>query len=167
MDEILQQRFIWLGIAGVPLLLFGAVGACFLSRNRPRLSAGAFSVAAVSMILVLSQYVAPELDRFQSPQRMAQRWSSRVGSVEAQVAAFGFFRPTLVFYFGRDIQFCDSSDQAIDFARMGGDSILVTTESQYAQLKGKLPESTQIIERISQFPNRDEVLVLGDKSLMR
>ncbi len=167
MDEILQQRSIWLGIAGVPLLLFGAVGAWFLSRNRPRLSAGAFSVAAVSMILVLSQYVAPELDRFQSPQRMAQRWSSRVGSVEAQVAVFGFFRPTLVFYFGRDIQFCDSSDQAIDFARMGGDSILVTTESQYAQLKGKLPESTQIIERISQFPNRDEVLVLGDKSLMR
>jgi hypothetical protein len=119
------------------------------------------------MILVLSQFVAPELDRFQSPQRLAQRWSTRVGSVDTHVAVLGFFRPTLVFYFGRELDFCESVDEAIDFAKMGGDSILVTTESQYARLKDQLPDSTRIIERISQFPNRGEVLVLGNKSLMR
>ena len=167
MDQVLQQRFVWLGVAGIPLLLFGTIGAWLLWSNRPRLSAGAFAVAALSLIMLLSQYVAPELDRFQSAQRLAQRWSTRVGSVDTHVAVFGFFRPTLVFYFARDIHFCDSVDEAIDFAKMGGDSILVTTESQYARLKGQLPDSTRIIERISQFPNRGEVLVLGDKSLMR
>ena len=167
MAQMLQQRFVWLGVAGLPLILFGTLGAWFLWSTRPRLAAASFSIAAVSMIMVLSQFVAPELDRFQSPQRLAQRWSSQVGSVDTHVAVFGFFRPTLVFYFGRDIHFCDSADEAIDFAKMGGDSILVTTESQYARLKDQLPDSTQIIERISQFPNRGEVLVLGDKSLMR
>ena len=167
MDQMLQQRFVWMGVAGIPLLLFGSMGAWFLWSNRPRLSAGVFSIAALSMILILSQFVAPELDRFQSPQRLAQRWSARVGSVDTRVAVLGFFRPTLVFYFGRDIDFCDSDREAIDFARMGGDSILVTTESQYARLKDQLPDSTQVIERISQFQNRSEVLVLGNKSLMR
>ena len=167
MAQVLQQRFIWLGVAGLPLILFGTVGAWFLWSNRPRLSAASFSFAALSMIVILSQFVAPELDRFQSPQRLAQRWSSRVGSADMHVAVFGFFRPTLVFYFGRNIHFYDSADEAIDFAKMGGDAILVTTESQYSRLKDQLPGSTQIIERISQFPNRGELLVLGDKSLMR
>ena len=167
MAQVLQQRVVWLGVAGLPLILFGSVGAWFLWINLPRWSAGSFSIAAMSMIMILSQFVAPELDQFQSPQRLAQRWSSRVGSVDTHVAVFGFFRPTLVFYFGRNIHFCDSTDEAIDFAKMGGGSILVTTESQYARLKDQLPDSTQIIERISQFPNRGEVLVLGDKSLMR
>ena len=167
MTQVLQQRFVWLGVAGLPLVLFGTVGAWFIWSNRPRLSAASFAVAAMSMIMILSQFVAPEIDRFQSPQRLAQRWSSRVDSADMQVAVFGFFRPTLVFYFGKNIHFCDSTDEAIDFAKMGGGAILVTTESQYNRLKDQLPDSTQIIERISQFPNRGEVLVLGDKSLMR
>ena len=70
-------------------------------------------------------------------------------------------------YFGRDVDFCNSVDEAVDFAKADQNSILVTTDQQYANMKDKLPESTQVIERISQFPNRGEVLVLGDKSLIR
>lgn len=166
-ERVIQQRLVWLGVAGVPLVLFGTAGACLLWSNRPRLSAGAFSVGALSMMVTLCQYVAPELDRFQTPQLLAERWSSQLSSGDSQVAVLGYFRPTMVFYFGRDIDFCDSSDEAIQFVNAGGASILVTTDKQYAKIKGQLSESTQVIERVSQFPNRDEVVVLGDRSLIR
>ena len=166
-ERVIQQRLVWLGVAGVPLVLFGTVGACLLWTNRPRLSAAAFSVGAMSLMVTLCQYVAPELDRFQTPQLLAERWSSQLSSGDSQVTVLGYFRPTMVFYLGRNINFCDSSDEAIKFASAGGASILVTTNKQYAKIKGRLSESTQVIERVSQFPNRDEVVVLGDKSLMR
>ena len=167
MDRVLQQRFVWLGIAGVPLVLFGTLGACLLWSDRPKLSAGVFSLAAVSMILILSQYVAPELDRLQSPQILAERWSDKLESEQGQVAVLGFFRPTMVFYFGQDVSFCKSTDDAIAFAKNKDHAILVTTEKHYAEIKDQLPDSTQVIERVAQFPNKGEVVVLGDKSLMR
>ena len=163
----LQNRFVWIGVAGLPLLLFGSIGACLLWFNRPRLSAGAFSIAAFTMMVTLSQYVAPELDQLQTTQRLAKRWSNRLSSSDSRMGVLGFFRPTMVFYFGRDVDFCNSIDEAVDFAKAGQNSILVITDQQYASMKDKLPESTQVIERISQFPNRGEVLVLGDKSLIR
>ena len=167
MDRVLQQRFVWLGIAGTPLVIFGTVGVCLLWSNRLKLSAGAFSVAAVSMIIILAQYVAPELDRLQSPQLLAERWSEKLARDQGQVAVLGFFRPTMVFYFGQDVDFCKSPEDAIAFARDKEHSILVTTEKHYAEIKDRLPESTQVIERVAQFPNRGEVVVLGDKSLIR
>ena len=167
MDRTLQQRFVWLGITGAPLILFGAIGAGLLWTNRPRLSAGAFSMAAVSMIMILSQYVAPELDRLQSPQLLAERWSEKLEPDRGQVAVLGFFRPTMVFYFGQEVDFCKSPEDAIAFAKNKEHSILVTTEKHYAEIKAQLPESTQVMERVAQFPNRGEVVVLGDKSLMR
>ena len=167
MERILQQRFVWLGVAGAPLVVFGTIGLCLLWNNRPRLSAGMFCVAALSMIVTLCQFVAPELDRFQAAQLLAQRWSQQLDASGSHVAVLGFFRPTMVFYFGREIDFCQTADEAIDFSLSGGASILVTTDKQYALIKNQLPESTQVIERVSQFPNRGEVFVLGDKSLKR
>ena len=148
-------------------MLFGTLGACLLWSDRPKLSAGVFSLAAVSMILILSQYVAPELDRLQSPQILAERWSDKLESEQGQVAVLGFFRPTMVFYFGQDVSFCKSTDDAIAFAKNKDHAILVTTEKHYAEIKDQLPDSTQVIERVAQFPNKGEVVVLGDKSLMR
>ena len=167
MDRILQQRFVWLGVAGAPLVLFGTTGACLLWSNRPKLSAGMFSVAAVSMILILCQYVAPELDQVQSPQLLAERWSEKLEHDRGQVAVLGFFRPTMVFYFGQDVDFCKSPEDAIAFARDKEHSILVTTEKHYTEIKDQLPESMHVMERVAQFPKRGEVVVLGDKSLMR
>ena len=157
----------WLGVAGVPLALFGTIGVAFLWMNRPRLAGGSFSIAAVFMMVVLSQYVAPELDRFQTPQLLAERWRSQTDSSDSQVAVLGYFRPTMVFYFGRDLDFCSSASEAIEFSKQSAATLLVTTDKQYALIRDQLPASTEIIERVSQFPNRDDVLVLGDKSLLR
>ena len=167
MDREFQQRFVWLGIAGLPLVLFGIAGYCFVRRNQSLLSAGSFALGALSLIVVLGQIVAPELDRFQASQLLAQRWSSKVHSAETQVAVLGMFRPTMVFYFGRDIDFCSTPEEAIRVANQSVSSILVTTDKQYAEIQDKLPADTEIIERVSQFPKKGEVFVLGDKSLKR
>jgi len=167
MERSFQQRFGWLGIAGAPLVVFGITGLFLLWSKRPRLSAGSFSIAAVTMIMILCQFVAPELDRFQSAQSLAQRWSPQLQGSDSRIAVLGFFRPTMVFYFGRAIDFCESDEDAIRIAERGGNSILVTTDKQYAKIREYLPDSTEVIERVSQFPNRGDVLVLGDRSLKR
>jgi 4-amino-4-deoxy-L-arabinose transferase-like glycosyltransferase len=167
MERVLQSRFAWFGIAGVPLVVFGAIGLSLLRAEKPQLSGASFALGAVTMILILCQFVAPGLDRFQSAQLLAERWSPRLPIEKSEIAVLGYFRPTMVFYFGRDIEFCDTDEDAIRIAERGGNSILVTTDKHYAKIKGRLPDSTEVIERVSQFPNRGEVLVLGDRSLKR
>ncbi len=167
LDRTFQQRFVWFGVAGLPLLGFGVAGYCLLQKEQSKLAACVFSLAAISMILILSQFVAPELDRFQEAQKLAQRWKPQLQEADSQIAVLGHFRPTLVFYFGREIDFCNSEEDAVRVVAQGGHSIVVTTELQYAKIKHQLPQSIQVIERVSQFPNRGELLVLGDKSLMR
>jgi hypothetical protein len=167
LNRPLQLRFGWLGVAGVPLIVLGIAGYCLLCAKRTRLSGYAFSIAAVSMIAILAQFVAPELDRFQAAQLLSHRWRKQLQGNESHIAVLGYFRPTMVFYFGRDIDFCNSEDVAIRVATQGGNSIVVTTDKQYAKIKDQLPKSTEVIERVSQFPNRGELLVLGDRSLKR
>jgi hypothetical protein len=122
---------------------------------------------AVSMMLILCQFVAPELDRFQSLQRTAKAWDKTQWQSGSQVAVLDCFRPSLVFYFDRELRFCDSADQAIEIVRESPQSLLITTNERYEQLKQQLPSTTQIVQRIAQFPSQDELIVLGNTSLKR
>lgn len=167
MARIDQHRFAWFGIVGVPLLAFGGLGWWLVARGKRPLAAGAFAFAAVSMMLLLCHLVAPELDRYQQLQSTAQSWREQVARPDAEVAVLSCFRPSLVFYFSRVLQFCDSTDEAVAIVRSNSKALLVTTEEQYAQIKHQLPESTQIIERVAQFPSQEGLVVLGDKSLIR
>ena len=166
-EPIVQQRLIWLGVAGLPLVLFGIAGRVLLGFQKQRMAAGAFSLAAIAMIATLCQFVAPELDRLQSSQSLAEDLTHGVVGRDTQITILGHFRPTMVFYLGRGVEFCESKGVAIRKANENKNSILITTDQNYSCIKDQLPVQTQVIRRVAQFPNRDDLVVLGDQSLIR
>jgi len=125
------------------------------------------AMAAVSMTLILSQFAAPEIDRLQTTQSLSQDLATRLTENHSSVAVLGYFRPTMVFYFGREVKFLDSQDEAVEQAHAMPDSILITTEKHYLDIKSRLPADKEAIERVALFPNRDELIVIGDRSLKR
>jgi len=166
-DPLIQGRLAWLGLAGLPLAVFGILGWSFLYCKKTRWASGAFVVAATSLIAILSQYVAPELDRLQSSQMLAENLKARIANEGAQVTILGHYRPTMVFYLGQEINFCDSPAEAIEKANANSNSVLITTESHYSQIEPYLQDRNAVLERVAQFPGRDDLVVLGDPSLMR
>ena len=167
MDPLIQRRFAWLGMAGLPLAVFGVLGWSFLYCKKTSWAAGAFVVAATSLIAILSQVVAPELDRLQSSQMLAENLKARFANESTQVTILGHYRPTMVFYLGQEIDFCDSPAEAIERSNANSNSILITTEGLYSRIEPFLQEHTAVIQRVAQFPGREDLIVLGDQSLMR
>ena len=167
MDPLIQRRLAWLGMAGLPLAVFGVLGWSFLYCKKTSWAAGAFVVAATSLIAILSQVVAPELDRLQSSQMLAENLKARFANEGTQVTILGHYRPTMVFYLGQEIDFCDSPAEAIERSNANSNSILITTEGLYSRIEPFLQEHTAVIQRVAQFPGREDLIVLGDQSLMR
>jgi 4-amino-4-deoxy-L-arabinose transferase-like glycosyltransferase len=160
-----QRRIAWLGVVGLPLVVFGIFGLGMLIRNRTKIAAGAFATAAVAMMLILSQFVAPELDRFQQMQAVAQSWKQAGLGPQVPVAMLDCFRPSMVFYYQREIHFCDTPEQAIEWMRGNHQSILIASSQQYELLRNQLPENYRILRRVSQFPTQEELVVVGDLSM--
>jgi hypothetical protein len=73
----------------------------------------------------------------------------------------------MVFYFGRDVEFVPTGTEAVELARSTEPMIMITTQKQYESIQSELPATTRILERMSQFPSREEVFVLGNGSLKR
>ncbi|MEQ1826994.1 MAG: glycosyltransferase family 39 protein [Pirellula sp.] len=162
----IQPRIMWFGIVGVPLIVMGLIGWVQLRSGKTAWSAASFSIAAASMVGVLCQYVAPEVDRLQASQSLAQDWQPVTGRGRIAINVLGFFRPSMVFYFGQKLNFTDSAEEAL---RTSSDqnSIIITTSLQYQQIQDQLAPEMCVLHRVAQFPEGDELIVLGNKSLMR
>jgi len=166
-DRLIQSRLAWVGVVGTPLAFLGMLGWALLRHGRTRLAAGTFSFASICMIIMLCQWIAPEMDRLQVSQSLAEDWKHQGSEKGSSVTVLGHFRPSMVFYFGRPLQFCDSPDDAMQMMHSHENSILVTTDEHYEQIKGYLPKRMEVLQRVAQFPEREELVVLGNQSLMR
>lgn len=174
--EVLN-RLAWVGLPMVVLGLCGwwmvrnANGNLPLSHVNPskslHWSAACFSGASVSIIAVLAFWIAPKIDRFQASPRMAESWARFLDSSSSQVHAIGLFRPSMVFYFRRPVQFSDSLETAFDDVASQSGSLIVTTDTCFQQVKEILPKDMRVLDRMSQLPGQDAVLVLGHESLKR
>jgi 4-amino-4-deoxy-L-arabinose transferase-like glycosyltransferase len=158
----IAQRLIGLWVVGLPLILFGFMGWTFIHRGRGRAAGFAFAAGAASMIVLLAQYVAPEIDRMQGAQHMAQKWNETEAGAKPSVAVLGPFRPSLVFYFGQVIEFCDSPESVVQFASDHGDAIILTTDKHLERMEHELRPETQVFDRTASLPGQKPVVVLGN-----
>jgi 4-amino-4-deoxy-L-arabinose transferase-like glycosyltransferase len=129
--EPVVSRSTWLlfGIAGLPLLLAGLGGAIACGCGRPKTAIAIFSMSAKFFILVLSQFIAPELDRLQGAQRLAERTASKSGEADSDktILAMGRFKPSLVFYSKQPVQFCESVEHAVEELKSNPNATLLST----------------------------------------
>jgi 4-amino-4-deoxy-L-arabinose transferase-like glycosyltransferase len=167
MDIHEQTRWMTLGLVGAPMVVLGLLGWWYVRGRDDVRSVGVFCVANAILVAMLCQWVAPEIDRYQAPQTLAQAWNHHDLNRTARVQVLGIFRPSMVFYFGRDVQFTDSPEEVLLNISQLPSSILVTTETQFDRIKDRLPEGSQVLQRVAQFPDGDELMVIGDKSLIR
>jgi 4-amino-4-deoxy-L-arabinose transferase-like glycosyltransferase len=153
-------------IAGVPMVLFGVIGLLQWHREKYVLSAGLFSSGAAILIVYLSHFVAPAIDRVQAAPRLSHAWHQMHHSNIRSVQVLGYFRPSLVFYFGRPVVFADQLGESIK-TEPASEKLLIIPERQLEQVREQLPSGMQVLGRFAQFTQGDEIVIMGDGSLMR
>lgn len=176
LDSVSQQRMAWFALAGVPLCLFGALGWLAFGQRQWKLSGAAFTLGAIALIGLLTQFVAPQADRWQGAQRMAESFGqeqrekgfvSVPSETDTTIVVLGQFRPSLVFYFGQVVHFSSSNEDAIEKSKSSPESMLITTEEHLRQLQDHLSQDPHVIERIGSLPGQDKLLVVGPETIRR
>jgi hypothetical protein len=176
LDSVSQQRMAWFALAGVPLCLFGALGWLAFGQRQWKLSGAAFTLGAIALIGLLTQFVAPHADRWQGAQRMAESFGqeqrekgfvSVPSETDTTIVVLGQFRPSLVFYFGQVVHFSSSNEDAIEKSKSSLESMLITTEEHLRQLQDHLSQDPHVIERIGSLPGQDKLLVVGPETIRR
>lgn len=176
LDSVSQQRMAWFALAGVPLCLFGALGWLAFGQRQWKLSGAAFTLGAIALIGLLTQFVAPHADRWQGAQRMAESFGqeqrekgfvSVPSETDTTIVVLGQFRPSLVFYFGQVVHFSSSNEDAIEKSKSSPESMLITTEEHLRQLQDHLSQDPHVIERIGSLPGQDKLLVVGPETIRR
>lgn len=166
-DPAIQTTFRWLGVIGLPLLVGGLVGWLMVLRNRAVGAIYTFAVTAASMLVIFWQFVAPAIDRFQTPQLIAREVSQSSEYRNSTVAVVGYFRPSMVFYLGRPIVFCTDQDQAIAVSNANESLVLIAPQEHYEQMKARMQKEMDVVQRVAKFPQQGELLILREQSLRR
>jgi hypothetical protein len=156
-----QQEVPALGLIGLPALLLGVAALLFAERGQPNVAARCVCLAAVGTMVGLWSFAAPLVDRFQTPQDVAQRIRAEESLGQAhRIAQFRLFRPSMVYYTRRPIEHCKTIDAAADFLTSDARSYLITRGKHADQLLAQHPLQIEILERRSRFPEKGEIVLL-------
>lgn len=175
LDRSSQNRMASLAIVGVPLCLFGLLGWVAFGYQRMKLAGIAFTFGSIGLIVLLSQFAASEIDRWQGAQRMAADWGQKRRlqggewldfDPKKPIVVLGQFRPSFVFYFGQVVHFSSSNEEAIDKVSLSPESLLITTQEHLQAMENRLP-SHIVIERIGSLPGQDNLVILGHQTTKR
>ncbi|MFN0051806.1 MAG: ArnT family glycosyltransferase, partial [Planctomycetales bacterium] len=99
---LLQRHYLheigYAGLAGLPLLVAAAVGAYFTERDRVGPALAWLSGSTVAFLLLLFAFAAPEVDRHQNSEFLADSIRAHAGANRPKIAHFHYYRPGLTYY---------------------------------------------------------------------
>jgi 4-amino-4-deoxy-L-arabinose transferase-like glycosyltransferase len=151
------------GVIGlVGLILVAGGGACllFLQRGRPQATLQTFAVTSVLFLTGMFAFAAVRVDRHQhAPDLLAE--IRRAEPPPAQVAAYRFLQPSIVFYAGGPVPCFEDAEQLDRFLGQSPQPCLVTTDDHVAELQGRFPGEFRVLARRPKFLGKGEVLVLA------
>ena len=154
-----QGDLVWLSVLGLPLAFGGMVVWLLAETGRRTAAVNALCVTAVANLLVLWLYAAPRVDRFQSPQELAQGLRGETRK-PGEIGQYGYFRPSMVFYAGDRIEPCDDEEAATAFLAHEG-RVLITLDEHYDRIKSRLPNDVVVLAERPRFPKEGRILLLG------
>jgi hypothetical protein len=164
--------FAWLGIL---LLIGGIVGLFLESWNKPVWSLGILVGVCVFWVMLIWQRILPQIDRFQTPQQIAIEYLRSSGSEGSSGAngstaerlssqgdpvVAGMFRPSMVFYSARTLNFCpdDASLEQSLSAQDPPSSVVIHQASPEAH-RSLQEHGYQIVDRLDGFPKKGSIEV--------
>jgi 4-amino-4-deoxy-L-arabinose transferase-like glycosyltransferase len=151
-----------IGLLGVILVAGGAISMTLIERRQQRLSMLALAATAVLFCLTTLGIAAVRVDRLQPTPDIAAAIREHVAD-EPQIAQFGYFRPSLVYYADARVEACKTPQRTAEFLR-SADSFVVTTEENYARLSAQLPPEIAVLKRQADFPRGQSVVLLGHRT---
>jgi 4-amino-4-deoxy-L-arabinose transferase-like glycosyltransferase len=153
------------GWLGVILVVGGTAGIVLAERQRTNAAMLGLAITAVIFCMSLFAGIAVRVDRHQpSPIVAAAIREHSVG--DPQIAQFGYFRPSLVYYTDSRVEACKTPQRLIEFLQQSTSSFAITTNEQYDRVAAQLPADVTVIDKCAEFPRRGEVLILGRKTLV-
>jgi 4-amino-4-deoxy-L-arabinose transferase-like glycosyltransferase len=147
------------GAVGAVLVVGGVACLVLTAMQRRRTAIAGLAITATVFSLALFAGMATRLDRYQPSPAVAEAIHRHAESAP-QVAQFGYFRPSLVYYTDTRVEACKTPQRVAEFLQESSDAFLVTTDEQYTRLKPLLPPDVIVIDRQPEFPRAGNVLIL-------
>ncbi len=161
MVKAVQHEVVWLGLMGLPAAAGGLAALVLAERRRLGAAVGAVGLAAVVTVVALWNVAAPWVDQFQAPQEIVTNIHRDLQGERNEVATYGFFRPSMVFYNGGPVRRCREPDDVREFFSATRAGFLITQTSKLAELEAALPPDVAIVAQRPRFPEKGELTVLA------
>jgi 4-amino-4-deoxy-L-arabinose transferase-like glycosyltransferase len=150
-----------LALIGLIPLAGGMVGLWANETQRRRLALGVLGGVAASFVVALFGYGAERVDRFQNSHIVAGWLHELSPHTEPAVAAFEYWRPSLVYYSKLRIQDMNADEVADLFADRSDETFVVTTDESLQRLDGRLPDDVRVLRRTKRFLEPEQIVLLG------
>ena len=151
-----------IGFLGVILVVGGTISMTFVQRRQQRLSMLVLAATSIVFCSTTLAIAAVRIDRLQPTPDIAAAIREHAAE-PPQIAQFGYFRPSLVYYADGRVEACKTPQRTAEFLRSAG-SFVVTTEENYARLAAQLPPEIAVLKRQADFPRGQSVVLLGHKT---
>jgi hypothetical protein len=148
-----------LGVVGLILVIGGAACLVFHERGRPSRAVATFAATALVFVTFIFAFAVLRVDRHQSsPRLMAQIREGNPGPSE--IAAYGFFRPTFVYYAGHPVSYCTTVEALQQFAEHAPRPYIITTSEHEDKVRRIWPGELGVMARMPCFFKRTDLVVL-------
>jgi 4-amino-4-deoxy-L-arabinose transferase-like glycosyltransferase len=152
-----------IGLLGAILVAGGAMSMTFIERRQHQRAMLALAATAVLFCTTTLAAVAVQVDKLQPTPDIAAAIREHVPG-QPQIAQFGYFRPSLVYYADAHVEACKTPQRTAEFLAQSAESFVVTTEDNYARLAALLPPEIAVLKRQADFPRGQSVVLLGHKT---
>jgi 4-amino-4-deoxy-L-arabinose transferase-like glycosyltransferase len=163
-SETLASDIVLASSLGVILLVGGCISIFFAETRRATAAMVGVAVTALTFCLLLLAGIAVKVDRHQPSPVLAEAIREHAGD-RAEIAQFGYFRPSLVYYTDSRVEACKTPQRLVEFLQQPN-AVVVTNEDQYSRLAAELPADVIVVEKSPEFPRQGTVVVLGKKTTM-
>jgi len=150
----------WLGI---PLIAGGIGGYILLATGWFEWLSSCFTASSLGMMLIFWQVIVPLADQHQTPQDLAAAIKDQQQLPEdaGSIAVLNYFRPSMVYYAGRKIQFCNSVDEIVEQSKLDPPSVIVVHEQRVQEVNERTNERYKVSKVYPEFPRCGKIVVLS------
>jgi hypothetical protein len=150
----------------LPILGAAAAGWCFWRGDR-----GGFLVRVAVLACALCGGIAAwgpgVVDAYKAPRALAAALPADQLSRETRVAAYGYFKPSLVFYCGREVKPLATEEQARDFLRSPLPSYLVMPRRVWEALRDRDPGPHEVLAEHYDLYDREQIVLVAGRTALR
>ncbi len=154
------RPFAILGV--IPVLGAVSIG-WFLARKRRLPATVAFAFTTVAFTLGIVGVAMPALDSAKPSRTLAAGIRATQQEPEVRLAAYRFFKPTLVFYCRREVHELDNETDVVNLLHYPVQVYLFLPAAEWRQLRGKMPKECHVVASSPDLYDGEEEVVVTNR----